>query len=394
MTGELKIAFVQDALPFQGGAEKVLAAALEVYPEAPVYTLIYNREAFRGTIFERRPVCVSFIDRLPGARQFHRFYLPLMPFAVERFDLRKYDVIFSFSYAVAHAAPTRPGQLHISYIHTPMRYAWRHISVNQASGHIGSLTNWVLKPYFALFRLWDLAVLNRTDTFLTNSQWMAGNIWKNYHRHAEVLYPPVDSNSFYPQSPRGDYFICLARLAGLKRVDIIVQAFTRLGFPLLVVGEGPEKTRLQAIAGSNIRFLGWQSQENLTSLMGKAKAFVHAAEEDFGIALAEAQAAGCPVITLNQGAAPEIIRDGKTGLLYQGQDVDNLCAAVLRFEGEQDHYHSETIRANALRFDRQFFKCGLKNLVNEKWTAHQDQIIGRQMGSSLYLPDTREAPAR
>lgn len=396
MGHELKIAFVQDALPFQGGAEKVLAAALEVFPQAPVYTLVYNREAFQGTVFERHLVKTSFIDRLPGAHGKHRAYLPLMPLAIERFDLSGFDIVLSFSYAVAHAAPTRPDQLHISYIHTPMRYAWRPQIISQVFPGTWRWLQWFSHPFFHLFRRWDTAMIKRSAYLLTNSQWMAGCIWNAYHLQAEVLFPPVDTDRFIPKYPRGEYYIYAGRLAALKRLDIVVQAFNRLGRSLLIIGEGPEKDRLREIAGPNVKFLGWQAQEHLASLLGKAKAFVHVCEEDFGIALAEAQAAGCPVIALRRGAASEIISDGLTGLLFEEQTVEDLCAAVERFESQGVDFGPEQIRKSVLRFDQQCFKQGLENCVHEKWAAFQsgqkagqpesfpyaDTVMGITMGSS------------
>ncbi|MGE5224187.1 MAG: glycosyltransferase [Omnitrophica WOR_2 bacterium] len=394
MTGELKIAFVQDSLPFQGGAEKVLAAALEIYPQAPVYTLVYNREAFQGTCFAQRRIQASFIDRLPGAHKQHRLYLPLMPLALERFDLGSYDVVLSFSYAVAHAAPTHPGQLHLSYIHTPMRYAWRKEFSRQVLPGYGRLPGWFLEPFLSYFRRWDTRMLKRTHHFLTNSHWMAGCIWKAYRRPADVLYPPVDIHPFAPQTPRGNYYVYTGRLVAIKRLELVVEAFTRLGYPLLIIGEGPERARLEALAGPNIRFSGWLPQEQVAGWMGKAKAFVHAGEEDFGIAMAEAQASGCPVIALASGAAPEIVRDGLSGLLFQEQNVEALCAAVENFERHGVGWGTQQIRDGALRFDRECFQRSLENYIREKRTAFQKLPVDGQ-SSTLALSYTQtKAPAR
>ncbi len=379
MKAEPKIAFVQDALPFQGGAEKVLAAALEAYPQAPVYTLVYNREAFGGTVFERHPVQTSFIDRLPGAHRHHRAYLPLMPLALERFDLSAFDIVLSFSYAVAHAAPTRPDQLHLSYIHTPMRYAWREQLLPYSFPGPSRLAQRLAGLYFEYFRRWDTAMLGRTDYFLANSHWMAGRIWRAYHRPAEVLYPPVDTDRFSPCHLRGEEYIYVGRLVSMKRLDLVVRAFNRLGYPLTIIGEGPQEASLRAMAGANIRFSGWQPEERVADLLGRAKAFVHMGEEDFGIALAEAQAAGCPVIAFRQGAAPEIVADGRTGMLVQEQSVESLCAALERFEQQGVSASPEQIRANALHFERRGFIRCLEDFVSEKWSTFQ----GRS-GAAVY----------
>ncbi len=330
----LQIAFVQDCLPYWGGAEQVLAEALEVFPEAPVYTLVYNRDAFRGTEIDKHPVLVSPLNRLPTASRRHQLLLPLMPLALEAFDLSHLDVIVSFSYAVAHAAPTRSDQLHISYIHTPMRYAWRNHLMTSIVPPIGRLASWLAGPYWHLFRYWDKAMAGRTHCFVTNSHWMAGRIQNIYQRNADVLYPPVDTDRFRPLYPRDRYYICVARLVAHKRLDLVVQAFSRLGYPLLIIGQGPEEPALRAMAGPNVHFLGWQPASSLANLLGRAKAFVQAGQEDFGIAMAEAQAAGCPVIALKQGGAQEIVCNRRTGMLFDHQDVASLCEAVECFERE------------------------------------------------------------
>jgi glycosyltransferase involved in cell wall biosynthesis len=381
MVRNLKIAFVQDALPFQAGAEKVLAAALRVFPQAPIYTLIYNQEAFRGTIFENHPIFPSFINLLPDSHRNYRLYLPLMPMALDQFDLRDFEIVISFSYAVAHAAPTNPEQLHISYIHTPLRYAWNGQLFPQVFPDFRNLPASALKPLLWLFRLWDRSMSGRTDHFLTNSRWMAGRIWHVYQRRAEVLYPPVDTDQFSPCFPREKYFVAVSRLVGYKRLDLVVEAFSRLKYPLIVVGEGPQLAGLRARSSSNIHFLGWQPAERLEAILGKAKAFVHAGEEDFGIAMAEAQAAGCPVIALNRGGAPEIVFDGRTGVLFDEQHVDSLCGAIERFESQGVQCGAEEIQASAQRFNRQRFQDELERSVQEKWAARTSKALP-------YLPNS------
>ena len=290
-----------------------------------------------------------------------------MPLALEQFDLSRFDVVVAFSYAVAHAVPTRKDQLHISYMHTPMRYAWQPRLVSQISPGSNRVPYPLAGPLLNLFRRWDRAMTKRTDYFITNSQCTADLILKAYKRQADVLYPPVDTQSFHPIKPRGDYYIAVSRLIGHKRLDLVVQAFTRLGLPLLVVGHGPEEKHLQALAGPNVRFLGWQPQEQLACLLGQAKGFVHAGEEDFGIAIAEAQAAGCPVITLKRGAASEIVSDGKTGLLFPGQNVTSLMETVRQFEKNGVAYPPDRIQEHALRFDQVCFKQGFEAMIIERW---------------------------
>lgn len=390
MTSEPKIAFVQDALPFLGGAEKVLAAALEVFPQAPIYTLVYNRDAFIGTPFENHPVQTSFIDKLPGSHRHHRLFLPLMPVALERFNLNEFDIVLTFSYAVAHAAPTRPDQLHLSYIHTPMRYAWEQQLYPAGSPAFSRLASRSAGLYFKYFRRWDRAMSTRTDHFMTNSQWMATRIWDAYHRPAEVLYPPVDLKQFIPLNQRCDDYVYVGRLVQMKRLDLIVEVFNRLGYPLNIIGEGPEANRLKAIAGPNIRFLGWQPEDRVADVLGRAKAFIHAGIEDFGIALAEAQAAGCPVIAVNRGAAPEIVKDGRTGLLVAEQSVECLYRAVEQFEKQGVSDPPEQIRINTIRFERSRFTQSLEAFVDEKWIAFQENEIARTY-TFFTQPRMREA---
>lgn len=215
----------------------------------------------------------------------------------------------------------------------------------------------------------------RTDHFLTNSRWTADRIWHAYQRRAEVLYPPVDTDRFSPCFPRDKYYVAVSRLVGYKRVDLVVEAFSRLGYPLLVIGEGPQSAQLRAQYNSNIHFLGWQPAEQLAALLSRAKAFVHAGEEDFGIAMAEAQAAGCPVISFSRGGASEIVFDGQTGVLFDEQNVESLCNAIERFESRGVEYGPEEIQASAQRFNRKRFQDGLEWSVQEKWEASKGQAL-------------------
>ncbi len=370
MEQNLKVAFVQDALPSWGGAEKVLAAALEVFPQAEVYTLVYRGENFRGSIIARRPVHTSFIDHLPAAHSHHRAFLPLMPLAAERLDLHDYDIVISFSYAVAHGIRPRPGQLHISYMHTPLRYAWPGELPVQAQGQ--AVKHFLLEAYLRAFRKWDAAAAGRTDHFIAVSQWIARRIWQAYQRPADVVYPPVDVDGFRPLEPRSDYYLVASRLVAHKRIDLVVEAFSQAGLPLVVVGTGPEESRLRRMAGPNVRLLGWQPPERLAELYGKAKGFIHAGVEDFGIAMVEAQAAGCPVIARQAGSAPEIVRPGETGLLFSEPSAAGLLSAVAQFESEYAKYDPRIIRENARRFGKARFQAEFMGLVERDWKKYPD----------------------
>jgi glycosyltransferase involved in cell wall biosynthesis len=380
---QLKIALVQDALPFYGGAERVLEAVLEMFPDAPLYTLVYNPDKLAHTRIARSRVITSFINRLPGAQAHYRGYLPLFPLAIEQFDLSDYDVILSFSYAVAHGVLVRPEQVHISFTYTPLRYAWHQYQRSFRSGRLGwGLQTWAIKILLHYLRLWDAASVARVDHFVAISQWVAQLIWRAYRQPAQVIYPPVDVDRFKPLTPRGEYYITLSRLVEHKRVDLVVQAFSRLGLPLLVVGEGPEDKKLAGMAAPNVKLLGWQPEETVQNLLGKAKALVHAAEEEFGIALVEAQASGCPVVAYQGGGAAEIVQDGSTGILFDPQSVDGILAAVDRLESGGLQGSVEEMRWNAGRFGKERFQSELLELIQDKQLAYRypDRVFSRQLG--------------
>ncbi len=307
-----RVALVIDALPAMGGAERVLMEAMQLFPEAPIYTLHYNRRAFVDQPIASRKVISSFIDRLPQAGTNYRRYLPLMPLAVRHFDLGNYDLILSFSYAVAHGVRTLRGQQHLSYTFTPMRYAWREIGVNGKEEPDGLLARWLFEP----FRKWDRSVIKGVNKFATVSGWIADLVGCTYQRQAQVIYPPVDIERFSPNREHSDYFITISRLVPHKRLDLIIQAFNSLKLPLLVIGEGPERAYLEQIAGPNVHFLGYLSDQAVADVLACGSAFISAGEEDFGLATVEAQAAGIPVIAYRKGGALETVIEGETGVFF------------------------------------------------------------------------------
>jgi glycosyltransferase involved in cell wall biosynthesis len=362
------IALVQDALPFLGGAERVLETTLEVYPAAPVYTLVYNPQALAGTHLAQSEIHTSFINRLPLARQKYRSYLPLMPLAIEQFDLGRYDIVLSFNYAVAHGVLVRPDQLHLSFTHTPLRQAWHfyHQFLRSARLEAGP-KSWAARLLLHYLRLWDQAAAARVDQFIVPSRWVARAVKRTYNRPAEVLYPPVEVDRFCPLSPRGEYYVAVSRLVAHKKVGLIVEAFSRQGLPLVIVGDGPEEQNLRRKAAPNVRFLGRQPQQALQELLGRAKAFVHMAEEDFGIAPVEAQAAGCPVIAYGRGGLLDTVIAGETGLFFPEQSAESLIAAVQQFERAGTRFDVGRIRQNALRFAPGRYRRELACLVNREW---------------------------
>jgi glycosyltransferase involved in cell wall biosynthesis len=362
MSLNASVALVVDALTTLGGSEKVLMNALELFPHAPIYTLIYNRQIFQHTPLARRKVISSFIGQLPLAHTQYRKYLPFMPYAVQQFDLSRYETILSFSYAVAHGVNVQPGQKHYSYTYTPMRYAWRNYGLDglprRAKG---------LERLFEAFRRWDISAVKTVTQFAAVSKWIAGWVASSYNQNAYVIYPPVEVERFSPAQERSDYFITISRLVPHKRLGLIVEAFNRLGLPLLVVGEGQERRHLERHAKENIHFLGYQPDSTVNDLLNRARAFVSTSEEDFGIAMVEAQAAGCPLIAYGKGGAAEIVIEDQSGILFDQPTPDGLVEAVEKFLSAK--FSSDLCSANAARFNRQRFLAELDSFVSGKETT-------------------------
>ncbi|MEW6086140.1 MAG: glycosyltransferase [Chloroflexota bacterium] len=359
MTSEPRIAFVVDTLPSIGGGEKVLFAALEAYPHADIFTLIYNRKVFVHSPITNRIINTSRLNSLPFAHTHHRYLLPLMPGAIQRINLHKYDIIVSFNYAVANGACNHNGARHVSYTHTPLRYAWTDININGKH----TRRNLILDKYMQAFRAWDKRAASRVHAIATNSQTVHERIHRAYEREAQVIHPPVEVDRFRPGDRREDYFITVTRLVPHKRVDLLVQAFNQLKLPLLIIGDGPELPRLKATANSKIKFAGFQSDEKVAELLSNARAFVCAAEEDFGIAIVEAQAAGCPVITYGSGGARETVVENITGIFFHDQSIEGITDGVQRYEKSFESFSRAIIAQNALRFNKPRFIREFKDFV-------------------------------
>jgi len=351
MKSDPRIAFVLDTLPSIGGGEKVLFAALEAYPRADIFTLIYNRKVFVNSPIANRKVNTSWLDSLPFAHTRHRYLLPLMPSAIERINLQAYDIVVSFNYAVANGASNHNAMRHVSYTHTPLRYAWTGININGKH----TRRNPILDKYMDSFRAWDRRAASRVHAMATNSRTVRERIREAYQLDARVIHPPVEVNRFHPNSQRENYFITVTRLVAHKRVDLLIQTFNQLNLPLIVIGDGPELPRLKHMAKSNIRLFGFQSDEKVAKLLSKARAFVCAAEEDFGIAIVEAQAAGCPVIAYGSGGALETVEDKVTGILFQEQSAACIAETILHFDSTQESFDQNELIKNAKRFDKQRF---------------------------------------
>lgn len=355
------IAFVLDALPAIGGGEKTLFAALEVFPQADIFTLIYNQGAFVNTPIARSQVIPSRLNRLPFAHRHYRLLLPLMPSAIEQLDLSQYDLVVAFSYAVAHGVRVGRNTRQLCYMYTPMRYAWSDINLNGTH----SRKNPVLNLLMAQFRCWDQAAAARVYEFAAISHGVAGRIQSAYQRQARVIYPPVEVDRFAGNGQRKDYFVTLSRLVPHKRLDLVIEAFSQLELPLKVIGDGPERNRLKKQASSSIEFMGYQSDEAVAQLLGQARALVCAAEEDFGIAMVEAQAAGCPVIAYKGGGALETVLEGQTGVFFTEQTAASLRAAVQGFQSSIHCFHPEVMVRQAQKFSKARFLREFKEFVEQ-----------------------------
>jgi glycosyltransferase involved in cell wall biosynthesis len=363
-----KTALVHDWLVSLGGGEKVLESIFDLYP-FPIFTLVQDEKLLFSTKFHQQKIFSSFIQRVPFARKGFRYYLPLFPMAIEQFDLRNYDLILSNSHAVAKGVLTHAGQLHICYCHSPMRYAWDlyHDYVGDVQGIKGKIVKWTLH----YLRNWDIGSLNRVDHFLANSQYIARRIQKVYGREAKVLYPPVDTHLFKRSEKKEDFYLTVSRLAPYKRIDLIVDAFSHMPDKrLVVIGEGPEFSKIKSKAGKNVELLGYQENGVVRDYMAKAKAFIFAAEEDFGIVVVEAQAAGTPVIAFGKGGAQETVLEGETGLFFNEQTISSLIEAIHRFE--KIEFDLSKISAHAAQFGVERFKREFQQFVEEKWEAFRE----------------------
>ncbi|PWF22183.1 glycosyltransferase family 4 protein [Corticimicrobacter populi] len=367
----MKVAIIHDWLVTLGGAEKVLAELIALYPQADVFSVVdFLDDRQRASLHGRRAQ-TSFIQRLPGARRFYRHYLPLMPLAIEQFDLSSYDLVISSSHAVAKGVITGPRQLHVCYCHSPMRYAWDLQSQYlHESGLEHGVRGWLVRYLLHRIRAWDYRTANGVDCFVANSGYIAQRIWKVYRREATVIYPCVATDDFELSEERDSFYVTASRMVPYKKMDLIVQAFAQMPDKrLVVIGDGPQMGKIQAAVASNVQILGYQPFPVLKDYLQRAQAFVFAAEEDFGILPVEAQACGTPVIAFGAGGALETVIDGQTGVLYPAQTTAALCDAVVRFESGFVADRAR-IRAHAETFNAAYFREHFRSLVDDRLTQH------------------------
>ncbi|MDR6423079.1 glycosyltransferase involved in cell wall biosynthesis [Paraburkholderia phenoliruptrix] len=387
----LRIAIVHDWLVTYAGAEKVLEQIVACFPDADLFSLVDfldDRSFLRG-----KPVTTSFIQNLPLARSKYRTYLPLMPLAIEQLDVSAYDVVISSSHAVAKGILTGPDQVHISYVHSPIRYAWdlQHQYLQQSRLTRG-LKSALARLILHYIRNWDIRTSNSVDGFVANSEFIARRIKKVYQRDAQVIFPPVDVDAFTLCTHKDDFYLTASRMVPYKKIDLIVEAFARMpGRKLVVIGDGPDMHKIRAKAGPNVEIMGYQPFNVLKDRMSRAKAFVFAAEEDFGISVVEAQACGTPVIAYGKGGALETVRDlsepRPTGMFFDEQSADSIIAAVERFDDHVRRFSPLDCRANAERFSAANFR--------ERFFAHVRAAVPALRNATLppYLPYRAEPAA-
>ncbi len=363
----MNVAIVHDWYSTYAGSERVVEQMLKVVPDADLFALVDFLAPGKRDFIGDRPVKTSFIQKLPGARKKFRRYLPLMPLAIEQLDVSGYDVILSSSHAIAKGVIIGPDQRHVCYMHSPMRYAWDLQHQYLAEEGLIGLRGMVVRLILHYMRLWDQSSSSRVNTFVANSQYIARRIRNCYQRDAQVIYPPVDVDAFSLCQNKDNFYLAASRLVPYKRMPLIAEAFTAMpDRKLVIVGSGSDLAKVKAAAGPNVEVMGYQSDAVLADLMRRARGFVFAAEEDFGIAPVEAMACGTPVIAYGRGGATESVIDGETGLFFQQQTTTAIIEAVGRFENSRDQFVPEVIRRRAEYFRPERFRTQLAAVLRQE----------------------------
>lgn len=378
MSQKPNVGIVADWLVTYAGAERVIKEFLDIFPESELYSIVdFLQPEARNELHGKHAV-TSFIQNLPKSKNKYQKYLPLMPLAIEQLDVSSHDIILSSSHAVAKGILTGPDQLHISYVHSPIRYAWdlQHQYLREAGFNKGIKAS-IVKYLLHKIRLWDYRTANGVDHFIANSQFISRRIKKVYNRESTVIYPPVDVERFTLNDKKEDYYFTASRMVPYKRIDLIVEAFSKMPEKkLIVIGDGSEIGKVKSKASKNVEILGYQPNHIMLEHMQNAKAFVFAAEEDFGITPVEAQACGTPVIAFGKGGSLETIRplgvDNPTGLFFSEQTIESIISQVNAFEQNVDIFEPENCRLNSLRFSSSRFKNEMDNFIKDKWLKFQE----------------------
>lgn len=359
----MKVALVHDWLNQIGGAEDVLAALVNLYPHSPIYTSIYAPELMPAA-YRDWDIRTLWLDRAPSIHRHHQPYLPLYPIAWDRLDLSEYDVVLSNKSGFCHGLRVGKNTLHICYCLAPTRYVWQTDSYLAREG-LGTAVKFALSPLISALKHWDFDAAQRVHHFIAISSEIRQRIQAYYQRESAIIYPPVETARFVPSDTVDDYFLIVSRLIPYKRIDLAVQAATRLGVKLKVGGKGRDLERLKAMAGPTVEFLGYVPDDELPTLMARCKAFVFPGLEDFGIAPVQAQAAGRPLIAFGGGGALDTVIPGKTGELFSEMTVDSLVEVMRRFDARA--YDSSAIRTHALQFDTNVFNQRITEYVEQAW---------------------------
>lgn len=375
-----KIALVHDFLVQYGGAERVLEVLSEMFPEAPIYTLLIDKEKMRGK-FMNKEIRTSFLQKFPRfLRKRYRWLLPLFPTAPETFDLREFDLVISSSGAWCKGIVTKLNTVHMAYIHSPMRFVWdyneRYMKENRQGG-LGT----IIRPYLSYLRIWDRLAADRPDYLIANSQYTKERIKKYYRKDSKVIYPPVLPSSARQNFKKNlsghllpgkgedykeNYFLVVSRLSAYKKIDATIEAFNKLGLPLVIVGEGNQEKYLKKIAGKNIKFMGWLPDDKLQRIYNNARAFVFSSIDDFSIAPVEAMGYGIPVIAIRKGGVKESVMEGKTGEFFDAATPEVIADGVRRFVENEDKYDKEIIKKRAAEFSKEIFIKEIKEFISDK----------------------------
>ncbi len=372
------LALIHDWLNQLGGAEDVLAALVDLYPDAPLYTSLYDRDRMPAH-WREWDIRTAFIDRLPFAHRKPQLYFPLYPFAFEQFDLRGYDVVLSNKSGFCHGVITGPETMHVCYCLTPTRYVWRYHQYAEQED-LGRLTRAGLAPFLTFLRQYDRLAADRVDHFIAISDEVRRRIAKVYHREATIIYPPVDVGRFAPSNRVDDYYLFVGRLVPYRRLDVLIEAFNKMGKPLKIAGSGRDRARLEALAGPTVEFLGFVPDADLPDLLARCRAFVWPGEEDFGISPLQANAAGRPVIAYDAGGARETVVPGVTGALFAEQSVAAIIETVESFDPLS--VSPAAIRRHAEQYDIALFKRRIADFVAQKYEAWNSATPGQSSAAT------------
>jgi glycosyltransferase involved in cell wall biosynthesis len=359
------IALVFDWMTTQGGAEKVNLQLHKMFPDAPIFTSIFNYKKFKG--FEKAAIKTSFIQNMPFAKSKHQLYLSLMPNAYEMFDLSNFDIVISSSHSCAKGIITKPETLHICYCHSPMRYAWDNWHTYIKEYKMNPILKAIGKRRMHSLRMWDRLSAERVDHFIANSNTTKERIKKYYNKESTVIHPMISASKYKISKETKGYFLAVGRLIPYKKFDLIIETFNKIGLPLKIIGTGNMENELKKNAKGNIEFLGYIPEKELINLYSECEALIFPQLEDFGITPLEAMASGRPVIAFKEGGAFDTIENGKTGILFKKQTSPHLIEAIEKYQKEKKSFKPEIIKKHAENFDKKEFKTKLTNYIKEKW---------------------------